>query len=69
MAQARVTSFEGHRCTITSFPSYVFSFVRPCRKCRNIFILNSMADELLSLKWNNHKSTFADVLSVLRDQV
>ncbi|RXG71395.1 Broad-complex core protein isoforms 1/2/3/4/5 [Armadillidium vulgare] len=27
-----------------------------------------MADELLSLKWNNHKSTFADVLSVLRDQ-
>ena len=28
-----------------------------------------MADELLSLKWNNHKSTFADILSVLRDQV
>lgn len=30
--------------------------------------LNSMEEELFSLKWNNHKSTFADVLSVLRDQ-
>ncbi|XP_053642463.1 protein bric-a-brac 1 [Cherax quadricarinatus] len=27
-----------------------------------------MTDELLSLKWNNHKSTFADILTILRDQ-
>ena len=31
--------------------------------------INTMTDELLSLKWNNHKSTFADILTILRDQV
>lgn len=30
--------------------------------------INTMTDELLSLKWNNHKSTFADILTILRDQ-
>ncbi|XP_066968006.1 protein bric-a-brac 1-like isoform X12 [Macrobrachium rosenbergii] len=30
--------------------------------------VNTMTDELLSLKWNNHKSTFADILTILRDQ-
>ena len=28
-----------------------------------------MEDGLLSLKWNNHKSTFFQVLSILREKV
>ncbi|XP_018022057.1 protein tramtrack, beta isoform isoform X2 [Hyalella azteca] len=32
------------------------------------FCSRSMPDEILSLKWNKHNSTFLEVLSILRDQ-
>ncbi|XP_042228530.1 protein bric-a-brac 1-like isoform X2 [Homarus americanus] len=49
-------------------PLFYYNRTSHCAPIVSTAGINTMTDELLSLKWNNHKSTFADILTILRDQ-